>query len=49
LKFACDCGRKRAENQTREPIQHTVELDTIVRTDCRKKRTARRGHGYIAA
>ncbi len=50
LKFACDCGRKRhGIEKMREAIEHCVDLETVVRNDCRKKKSARRGHGYDPA
>jgi hypothetical protein len=50
LKFACECGRKRyGQEKERHAKEFVVELDDVVATNCRKRRSTRKNYGYMPA
>ena len=50
IKFGCDHGRKRhGTDADRDPVTFEKDLDTVVSSSCRKKRTTRANHGYNPA
>ena len=50
LKFACDCGRKRyGKEKERQAAEHNVDLATVVVSNCRKRKSTRKNHGYAPA
>jgi hypothetical protein len=50
LKFACECGRRRyGHEKERHAKEFVVELDDVVATNCRKRRSTRKNYGYMPA
>jgi hypothetical protein len=50
IKFGCDHGRKRyGKDAVRDLLTFEKDLDTVVSSSCRKKRTTRPNHGYNPA
>jgi hypothetical protein len=51
LKFGCECGRKRyaAKEKDRQPKEFVVDLDGVVVTNCRKRKSTRKNYGNMPA
>ena len=50
LKFACDCGRKRyGHEKERHAKEFVVDLDEVVVTNCRKRKSTRKNYGNMPA
>ena len=51
MKFGCECGRKRyaAKEKDRQPKEFVVDLDGVVVTNCRKRKSTRKNYGNMPA
>lgn len=51
VSFGCECGRKRyaAKEKDRQPKEFVVDLDGVVVTNCRKRKSTRKNYGNMPA
>lgn len=46
MRFGCDHGRERYGAEKSDPVQHSVDVETVVVSTVNKRRQLRKNHGY---